>query len=394
MVKKIRLKFVIVTMTLLTVVFSAIFFINKAYRNYLYRHDVKQYLESIADSSEFYENDEPNIEYEYSAEFFLAEFDSEGNLLSLNSSDGTAVENRDIAYAAQEIKKKNSRSGRMKSFVYVSHEAEGKRYILFAGIQPRRHYAAEIFGTTVVLIASFGLLLWVSFYLSKFVTAPATKALEREKQFISDASHELKTPISAIILNAQAMTATEETGKHLRNILSEAERMNTLIKKLLTLACLDEAEYCMEKRKFSLSESCEEILLPFESLAFENNIDFTYEIAENIYYSGICDDIKQVISVLLDNAFKYTPEKGQIKVTLHKKNYRPVLTVYNTGEGISEEALPHIFDRFYCCEKSRNTRTNSFGLGLSIAKAIMVAHGGDLYAESQYGKYAQFTVTF
>ncbi|MGN0584073.1 MAG: sensor histidine kinase [Ruminococcus sp.] len=394
MVKKIRLKFVIVTMTLLTVVFSSIFFINKAYRNYLYRHDVKQYLESIADSSEFYENNVPNIQYEYSAEFFLAEFDSEGNLLSLNSSDGTAVDNRDIAYAAQEIEKKDSRSGRMKSFVYVSHEDAEKKYILFAEIQPRRHYAAEIFGTTVVLIASFGLILWVSFYLSKFVTAPATKALEREKQFISDASHELKTPISAIILNAQAMTATEETGKHLRNILSEAERMNTLIKKLLTLACLDEAEYCMEKRKFSLSESCEEILLPFESLAFENNIDFTYDIAENIYYSGICDDIKQVISVLLDNAFKYTPEKGQIKVTLHRKNYRPVLTVYNTGEGISEEALPHIFDRFYCCEKSRNTHTNSFGLGLSIAKAIMVAHGGDLYAESQYGKYAQFTVAF
>lgn len=181
------------------------------------------------------------------------------------------------------------------------------------------------FRTAALIITAFCLLLLVSVFLSRFVTEPAKKALEREKQFISDASHELKTPISAIILNAQAMYGIAERNKYMDNILSEAERINRLIKRLLILAYADESENRVEKSKFSLSESCEEIALPFESAAFENKIDFSYDISENIFYNGNCEDIKQVISILLDNAFKYTPQNGKIILKLFIKGRHPVL---------------------------------------------------------------------
>lgn len=394
MVKKIRLKFVIVTMTLLTVVFAAILFMNTVYKSYLYRQDMIQYLEFMSEDKDTVNDEAYEIAVDYYAEIFTAVFDRNGELLSISSFDGDSLDEELLSDTAKRIYKLKKRIGRIGSYVYVIKEEDGQKNIIFADIHSKRRKINEILGTVAFMSAAFGLFLMVSFYLSKFVTDPATKALEREKQFISDASHELKTPISAIILNAQAMAGNDDKNRHLQNILSEAERMNKLIRKLLILACIDESEGSIEKKKFCLSESCEEISLPFESLAFENKIDFSYDIAENIYYNGICDDIKQVISILLDNAFKYTPENGKIKITLQRKNHRPILTVYNTGDGISKDALPYIFDRFYCYEKSRSARQGSFGLGLSIAKAIMNAHGGDLYAASELGKFAEFTVIF
>lgn len=394
MVKKIRLKFVIVTMAMLTIVFAAILFMNTVYKSYLYRQDMIQYLEFMSEDKDTVNDEAYEIAVDYYAEIFTAVFNRNGELLSINSFDGDSLDEELLSDTAKRIYKLKKRIGRIGSYVYVVKEEDGQKNIIFADIHSKRRKINEILGTTAFMSAAFGLFLMVSFYLSKFVTDPATKALEREKQFISDASHELKTPISAIILNAQAMAGNDDKNRHLQNILSEAERMNKLIRKLLILACIDESEGSIEKKKFCLSESCEEISLPFESLAFENKIDFSYDIAENIYYNGICDDIKQVISILLDNAFKYTPENGKIKVTLQRKNHKPVLTVYNTGDGISEDALPYIFDRFYCYEKFRIARQGSFGLGLSIAKAIMNAHGGDLYAVSELGKFAEFTVIF
>lgn len=394
MVKKIRFKFVIVTMALLITSFIAILYMNTVYRNYLYRQDVTQYLEFISKDEDIDYDVSHKIEEEYYTDIYTAVFDKNGSILSVSSLEGVDTTDDSIIQTAKTIYNSKKRVGRIKSYVYIVKETENETHVILANIHSGKRRNIEIMGTIVFISAIFILFLWVSFFLSKFVTDPATEALEREKQFISDASHELKTPIAAIILNAQAMSESGDTNRHLKNILSEADRMNKLIRKLLTLACIDEASSCLERKKFSLSESCEEIVLPFESLAFENKIDFSYDITEDIYYSGVCDDIKQLMSILLDNAFKYTPEEGKIKVTLHRKNHRPVLTVYNEGDGISTEALPYIFDRFYCYEKSRSTHQGSFGLGLSIAKAIINAHGGDISAASEFGKYAEFTVIF
>lgn len=394
MIKNTRFRFVLLTMTLLTFVFGAILIMNTAYKRHVYRQMVMQYLEFISESNKPKQDSTIHISKDFYTEIFFAEFDSEGELSDSDVLSGKDMPGEKIEDTARMILEKGKSLGRTGSYIYFVNESDSGKTVIFADSHSRRRQPGEIAALITFIAAAMFLLLIVSTYLSRFVTDQAAKALDREKQFISDASHELKTPISAIILNAQAMPENSETKKYLHNILSEAERMNRLIRKLLTLACIDEAGGSLEKKKFCLSECCEEILLPFESLAFENKIEFTYDIAENIYYRGICEDIKQVISILLDNAFKYTPENGQIKVRLTRKNYHPVLTVCNTGEGISEESLPKIFDRFYCSDKARKARSGSFGLGLSIAKAIIDAHGGELTASSEQGKYALFTVYF
>lgn len=394
MVKKIRFKFVIITMSLLTSVFGVLLLINFIGGTYLYRQEMIQLLDFITDSKSF----QQNVFFEedaYLSEIFTAEFDQDGNLLKINSNLHSDIKSNRIKNTAEKLYGREDNAGKYRSYVYVMKEDEdGTCFLAFVNLHSRPRQLKKAAGTAVLIIAAFGLLFWVSIFLSRFVTGPAQKALEREKQFISDASHELKTPIAAIILNAQAMSGTVKHNRHMDNILSEAERMNRLIRRLLTLAYADESEDYIEKSEFSLSESCEEILLPFESAAYENQISFSYDISENISYVGGCEEIKQVISILLDNAFKYTPCGGKIIVKLRVKGGRPVLTVFNTGEGIPAEALPHIFDRFYRCEESRSAGSGSFGLGLSIARVIMTAHNGSIKAESRYGSHAVFTVTF
>lgn len=395
MVKKIRFKFVAVTMTFLTVIFALIFLIYFIYEDYLYRQYAVQLLESVADSGDGRPDASLTDEEEYFPEIFTAEFEENGRIKKIRSSLRGDIKSDKIKKIAEKIYMKGDTGGKYRSYAYAAKiNSDGICFLAFSDISSNRFQLKKIMGTAALVITAFCLLFLVSVFLSRFVIDPAQKALEREKQFISDASHELKTPISAIILNVQAMYGITERNKYMDNILSEAERMNKLIKRLLILAYADESENRIEKAEFSLSESCEEIALPFESAAFENKIDFSYDISENIFYSGSCEDIKQVISILLDNAFKYTPQNGKIIMKLFKRLGRPVLTVYNTGNGIPEEAMPHIFDRFYCLEKSRNSGSSSFGLGLSIARAIMNAHGGSVRAESEYGNYALFTVLF
>lgn len=188
--------------------------------------------------------------------------------------------------------------------------------ILFTDTTDHTFDPVRLFGTIIIIVLSFILLLLVSHYLSRFVTNPAEEALKREKQFISDASHELKTPIAAISINAQALKGLEEDQKYLQNIRSEAGRMDQLIHRLLTLSYYEETGRTMEKDFFSLSESCEAIALAMESVAFEKKIEFGYHIEDDINCYGNSEEMKQVVAILLDNAMKHTPEKGIIQLTL------------------------------------------------------------------------------
>ncbi len=387
MIKKIRNKFVIITMSMLTVVFGILLLASTISDKYWYKQDIIQLLDDLSNSEQF-RNMQMWTDEEY-PEIYMAFFNENGKLEYINSYGNIENNKEKSSYTARKIYEENDENGTIDSYIYSTKDENNGRFIAFANLHSPKRKTGEVVGTIIIIIAAFGLLLGVSIFLSRFITEPAQKALEREKQFISDASHELKTPVAAVKLNAQAML-NGVPSKHLRNILSEADRMDRLIRRLLTLAYADESENHLEKARFSLSESCEEILLSLESIAYEKGIDLEYDVENGILYNGSCEDIKQLVSILLDNAFKYTPKDGQVRFSLKKIGTHPTMCVYNTGSGITDEDLPHIFERFYCCESSRSTE--SFGLGLSIAKAIVTAHGGKISAESQYGEYVRFTV--
>lgn len=236
----------------------------------------------------------------------------------------------------------------------------------------------------------FGILLLagITLYLSRFVTKPAEEALEREKRFVADASHELKTPLSAIAVNAQILEKKDGSSQQVQSILAETGRMSKMIEKLLTLSYLDAMKSDMSQR-VDLSLMANEIALTYESVAFEKNITVTYEIEDNIIVKGNHDELYQLIVILVDNAIKNTPEAGEIRILL-SKNPAAELKVENTGKGISYEDLPHIFERFYSTGTSRED--SSFGLGLAIAKAITDNHHGSIKAESDEGGRTCFTV--
>lgn len=246
----------------------------------------------------------------------------------------------------------------------------------------------------LVIACEFLVLLLISLFLSRFVTEPAEKALEREKQFISDASHELKTPLAAISINAQALQAEIGNDRHIRHILSEARRMDVLVQKLLKLSYIEEVGKRIEMEKFSLSKAAEEMVLTFESNVFERKINFEYEIEDGIFYCGNEDEIKQVIMILLDNAMKHSDEAGRIFFQLRRSGKSIVATVENSGTAISPDDLPHIFERFYRADKSRASDENSYGLGLAIAKAVLDSHNAKITTERKEGEVTRFMVEF
>jgi signal transduction histidine kinase len=231
---------------------------------------------------------------------------------------------------------------------------------------------------------------FITMFLTKWIVKPVEESFEREKRFIGDASHELKTPIAVIMASADAYSQ-DKNKKWLDNIKSESDRMNKLVTELLDLNSLENNHKEFKREEVDLSKLVESSLLPYESLFFEHNLKFTYDIKKNIKAIVNEDKIKELISILIDNAIKYSDPKGHVKVTLDIDNKDIYLKVSNQGEEIKEEDLNKIFDRFYKVDKSRNRKSSNYGLGLSIAKKIVDLHDGEISVTSKNGK-TTFTV--
>lgn len=391
MIKKLRQKFVMVTMVFMMATLGALLLANNISMKYWQEQEIVQELEWYAESDSFFEFD--LLAEEYDKPIFAIELDKELHIQNIQASLRTGGE----APSEEEISAIFSRpldKNKWKSYRYIIKEQADGYLLVITDTSEGKGAFYRALSNFFLLCTGFSALLLVSLFLSRFVTEPAKNALEREKQFISDASHELKTPLAAISINAQVLQTEFSDNKYLRNILSETRRMNLLIQKLLRLSYLEEAGSNIEKKLFTLSRSCEETALSMESSIFEQKIKFSYEIEENVTYCGNEEDIKQVIVILLDNAIKHTPKLGTIIFELKRNHVCPVMLVKNSGQGIPPEDLPHIFERFYQIDKSRNNSSDSYGLGLAIAKAILDAHGAKINVESEYGKGAAFIISF
>ena len=252
---------------------------------------------------------------------------------------------------------------------------------------------------TFTIVAFFMLI--IIFLISRFFAnrsiQPIKEAFDKQKQFIADASHELKTPLTVINTNVDVLLSNKDDlihnqSKWLYYIKSEAERMNKLTSDLLYLAQVDYSDVKMIFSDFNLSEAVEHIILTMEGVVFENNIALHYDIEPNLIVSGNIEQLKQVILILLDNAIKYTDKKGKINLALNKAHNKINLSVTNTGKGIPEEHISKIFNRFYRTDKSRARDSGGYGLGLSIAKAIVEQHNGKISVKSIVDKETTFTI--
>ena len=235
-------------------------------------------------------------------------------------------------------------------------------------------------------LAALLLLLGVSLLLSRWVTRPVEKAWQQQRQFLSDASHELKTPLTVILSNAELMESAgleERPARWADNIRSEAQQMKTLVEEMLTLARADSMKRKPVFSQLSLSDVAMDCILLFEPMAFEAGKELEYTIRKELDVCGDGDSLKRLISILLDNAIKYGVPGGAIRLTADLADRGIQLEVSNDNGGtpIPPEVLPHLFERFYRADESRGEKSG-FGLGLSIAASIASEHNGTLKAES------------
>ena len=228
------------------------------------------------------------------------------------------------------------------------------------------------------------IIIFISKIITNWITKPAQDSFDKQKQFIADASHELKTPLSVIIASSEALEENPKEKKWIRNIKNEADRMNQLIINLLDLAA-SERDIKEELKLENISKIIELSVLTFEGKAFEKNIKLIYNIKENINYKVNSSDIKQLVEILLDNAIKHSNSNENIYIDLDELNNEIVFTVTNKGDEIPVGSEEKIFERFYRVDQSRNRNENRYGLGLSIAKNIVLNHNGTISAKSNNG---------
>lgn len=222
--------------------------------------------------------------------------------------------------------------------------------------------------------------------ISSVIVKPVRETFEKQKQFISDASHELKTPLAVIEANTDVLEEKTGNNKWISYIQNEIESMNKLINELLFLAKMENKENTKKYERLDLSNEVEIITSMFESMAYENNIKIKSNIQENITINMEKEDIKHILSTLLDNAIKHTDFEKEIIVELKKEKNDIVLLVENTGNPIPEEENEKIFERFYRIDKSRNRSEKRYGLGLAIAKSTVQKYNGNIktYRKNNY----------
>lgn len=352
---------------------------------------------------------------------FSIAYDKNGTLLSVDYNKETGLSEADILQLGEKVLPQDSGAlkerGKMQSrYLYLVRDRDTFWQIYFLDYSVEHSMTYQLFWLCLAVgLAGMVVLFAAAFFLSGWMVKPVQEAFTQQKQFIADASHELKTPLTVINANAEVLSASLGQNKWLSHILEQTQRMNALIRSLLDLAKMDATEDSPRKPAFAdfdLSRAVSSSALSFESLAFETQKNYRMQIAENLFHRGDEQAIRQLVTILLDNAFSYSEAGGTVTVSLSSDRKSPgpadasdpvslpalkakkVLTVYNTGAGISAEDQKHIFERFYRSDTSRSRNTGGYGLGLSIAASIARIHGAKISVQSDGKSYTRITVVF
>lgn len=393
MFKKLKTRFILINMTLLTIVFISIFSFLYFMTNHSINRETNMNIDSLMNNSPKQKPNSGNI---------VVELDNSGNITNyfvhLNY-DMTTVK---LQNAINTIYESNKNNGKIKIDDYI-YKYEKRSFRFFSKIVLLNITSEESLKIRLiqifVLAGSISLifLLIISIYLTNKSIEPIKETFNRQKQFIADASHELKTPLTIIKTNTSLLLSNPEDtirnqSKWIKYIDSQSDRMSELVNEMLSLAKLDVEKNKLIFSPINLSNMIESMLLTFDAIIFENKITLNTNINKNIMINANEESIKKLFNILMDNAVKYTNKEGCISVNLVTDKSKSRLVIKNTGEGIPKDKLNKIFERFYRADDSRDRETGGYGLGLSIAKSIVTQHKGKIYASSNLNKDATFTV--
>ena len=280
---------------------------------------------------------------------------------------------------------------------YYKRTVDSTVFIAFADTSNTAEWESLALTLAIAGLGTLAVFFVISLFLSKWALRPVREAWNAQRQFVADASHDLKTPLTVILANSSILLKHPEDSiasqsQWIESTQTEAESMQGLVAEMLELAQVEErAQLAHETIDFS--DMVDGEALQFESLAFEQGCSFECEIAEGISVDGDAQRLRKMVSTLIENALKYVDPSGTVTVGLAKAAASAQLTVHNTGSTISHDDLPHIFDRFYRTDKARTSGAGGFGLGLAIARETARAHGGDITCTSSEADGTAFRVT-
>ena len=322
--------------------------------------------------------------------FYSVAFAEDGSVLAVDDAEKTVYSEEELTSIAREILAAKKMSGRTNSLMYRVARRPGYTLVAFMDNTVTESSLNTLMHNMLIVGSAAMIVLFIlSLYLSRKIIRPLEENDRRQKQFVSDASHELKTPVAVISTNAEMLSREIGENEWLSNILYENERMGGLVRQLLDLSRTENAEITMEQIDFSRLVTGE--ALTFESLAFDQCKTIQSEIEDGILLTGNRTQLTQIVSILLENAIRYATG-SEIEVLLKRQGHAAVLAVANEGDEIPPDKLEHLFDRFYRVDEARGDEGQHYGLGLSIAKSAAERHGGSISVSCHDGK-VRFTVS-
>lgn len=340
-----------------------------------------------------------NLDTIRAARFFMVKTDDSGNVVEINLDQISSVDMEEaLEYAAQVIEQAAGPvyEGKIDNYKYMVKQFGGEKLIFFMDTSSQLQTFVMVFSlsTAIALVCWIAVLIFVVL-LSKRVVSPIVAGMEKQRQFITNAGHELKTPLAIIQTNNDAATLIQGETKYSRNIRQQVKRLNGLMTNLLTLAKLDE-EVKFTTEKIDISKVISEALPAYEAAAKDKKIEVSTDFTPQCFISAHGDMILQMVSVLLDNAFKYTPEGGQVRIAVQKSEKQIIITEENNCERIDENNPERFFERFYRGDAARTQGDDAsgYGIGLSAARAIAETFGGTLTAEYLSENRIRFTAKF
>ena len=314
------------------------------------------------------------INYVQTENLNIYSFNIEKNNSIISNSD-VSNEIKDYALKAS---KENKQTGTISNYIYKTRKTKEGTIIVYLMEDTNAINRLKTIYWLAILASFISLVIIciISKLVTNFIVKPVEETIEKQKQFISDASHELKTPLAVIEANVDVLENQIGTNKWMEYIQSEITSMDKLINDLLYLTKIEDVKNIKQKEIFNLSDEVNLVSSMFESMAYEKNVSINYEVIDNIKINANKEEIKQVLSVLIDNAIKHAKNDGKVFVELSLEKNNVIIQVKNEGNPIPEKEIDKIFERFYRVDKSRNRNEKRYGLGLSIAKSIIESYHG------------------
>lgn len=322
-----------------------------------------------------------SIEAPFSTRYFWVRFDTTGEITQIDTSHIALISEDTAGEMAQSIYEASGTKGYKSSYrYYVTQSENGDTLILFKDCSSDLYNAVRLLRNTfllmlVCLLAMF-ILVWT---MSGHAVSPVVESLEKQKQFITDAGHELKTPLAVISANVDVIELDNGKSEWTKSIKNQVNRMAELVKNMLTLTRMEEESVKTVFSDIDLSSILAEASNSFSAVADASNKKYTVDIEKGVHIKGDRNSITQLASLLIDNAMKYSSENGEVNISMHQGKHVE-FEVRNTCDNIPEGNLDKLFDRFYRADTSRSRKSGGYGIGLSVARAIANSHGGNIEA--------------